>query len=110
MPLLLKAGIVNDQSRPGSSAQQIVGMKGDLIHQGAMLPRRVADGVMHVLAGKSGHAFLHALHVLTPPFCLHQPGKIRTNFLRVRIAASGKKPRVGFYEFHKTSRRPRYKL
>ena len=83
-----KSAVVDDESATRCSAEQSVGPAGDLVHKRAVIPRRVADGVVNRLIVEIRHMFLHALEVFSAAFGLHEAEQIAVDLGGVAITAS----------------------
>ena len=96
--LFLDAGVINDESAAGATAEQAVGAAGDFVHERAMLPRRVTDGVVNALIVEIRNVFFHSFEVFGSAFGLHEAEEVALDLSGVVIAARAEETGEVFHE------------
>lgn len=97
-----KTGVVDDESAARATAKESVGTAGDFIHERAVFPWRVADGVVDGLVVKIRDIFFHALEIFRATLRLHEAKHVRANLVEIGIAARTEETTEIFHEGDKT--------
>ena len=98
-----KAGVIDDESAAGASGKQSIGPERDLVHERAVFPGRVADGVVNGLVVEIRHMLFHALDVLGTALGLHEAEEIGLDLVGVAITASPEETGEILDERHKAA-------
>ena len=99
--LFLDAAVIDNEATTCAAAKQPIGPAGDLVHQRAVIPRRMTDGVVNALIIEIRHMLLHTFEVFGSAFGLHETEEIGLDFDRVVVAASSEKADEVFHEREK---------
>lgn len=97
-----ETGVVNDESAARASAKKSVGTAGDFVHERAVFPWRVADGVVDGLIVEIRDIFFHALEVFCAPLGLHEAKQVGADLVDIGITARAEKAAEVFHEGNKT--------
>ena len=96
----MKAGVIPDEADAGAAAEEFVGAFGDFVHDGAVVPWGVADGVVNGLIVEIRDVFFHAFKVLGLGAGLDESADVGADFRRVGVAAGEEEVTKRFDERH----------
>ena len=101
----LNAAVIDDKAATGTAAKQSVGAARNLVDERAVVPRRVADGVVDALVVEVWNVFFHAFDVFGTAFGLHEAEEVALDLGQVAVTARAKEFGEVFHVCDKTTDR-----